>query len=128
MQRHILKSKLHKARVTGADLKYEGSIGIDEALMENADILPNERVEIYNITNGQRFATYTIVAPRNTGEITLNGAAARRVSLGDEIIIVSFGVMDEQEARTFKPQIIILDEKNQIIKGGRAKFIRQVTR
>ena len=128
MQRHILKSKLHKARVTGADLNYEGSIGIDENLMDNADILPNERVEIYNITNGQRFATYTIVAPRNSGEITLNGAAARRVSIGDEIIIVSFGVMDEQEARSFKPQILILDEKNQIIKGGRAKFIRQVTR
>lgn len=127
MQRHILKSKLHRATVTGADLNYEGSIGIDEALMDNADILPNERVEIYNITNGQRFATYTILAPRNSGEIVLNGAAARCVSEGDQIIIVSFGVLDEQEARSYKPRIIILDENNRIIKGGRAKFIRQVT-
>jgi len=128
MQRQMMHSKIHRATVTGADLNYEGSIGIDETLMAQAGILPNERVEIYNISNGQRFATYAIVEQRNSGAIVMNGAAARCAAPGDLIIIVSYCLMDEAEARAHRPKVIMVNAKNEIVRGGRSPYIRQVLR
>lgn len=127
MQRYMMKSKVHRATVTGADLDYEGSIGIDEALMESADLLPNEKVDVYNITNGERFSTYVIPEQKNSGAMVLNGAAARRATVGDLIIVVSYCMMEEKEARGLSPRIIMVDEHNRITKGGPPKFIRQMT-
>ncbi len=112
MKRLMLKSKIHRARVTGANLDYEGSITIDEALLTACDIRPYERVDVYNITNGERFTTYVIKGKR--GEICLNGAAARKVSLGDLVIIASYAVMDEEEAKEYKPKIAFVGEKNEL--------------
>jgi aspartate 1-decarboxylase len=112
MQLTLMKGKIHRATVTGADLHYEGSIGIDRALMEAAGFLKNERVEIYNIASGARFATYVIEEPSQSGAITLNGAAARLVQKGDPIIICAYAQMDEAEARQFQPRVVIVDEQN----------------
>jgi aspartate 1-decarboxylase len=112
MQRTLLKSKLHRATVTEANLQYEGSITIDRNLIDAADLLLFERVEVYNITNGQRFATYVIEAPRGSGEICVNGAAARLVSEGDQVIIASYAALPDHEAREWKPKIILLDQEN----------------
>ncbi|MCF0210495.1 MAG: aspartate 1-decarboxylase [Bacteroidales bacterium] len=106
MQIEVLKSKIHRVKVTQADLNYIGSITIDEALMEAAGILENERVYIYNINTGARFDTYAIKGKRNSGVIGLNGAAARLVQVDDLVIIVSFATMDYEEAKTFKPTVI----------------------
>ncbi len=125
MLREMMKSKIHRATVTGADIDYEGSIGIDENLMREADLLPNERVDVYNLSNGQRFSTYVITAEKNSGAIVLNGAAARCVTVKDRVIIVSYCHVDESELSSFKPNIIVLDERNRIAKGGRTKYIRQ---
>jgi aspartate 1-decarboxylase len=114
MQRIMLKSKLHRATVTDADLHYEGSISIDEALMNAADILPYEKVAIYNVSNGERFSTYAITGKKNSGVICLNGAAARRASRGDLIIIASYVCVDEKQLHGWNPQCILLDEKNRI--------------
>lgn len=100
--------------MTGADLDYEGSITIDEELMEAADILPFEQVQIYNITNGNRFETYTIKGERGSGDICVNGAAARLVSKGDMIIIASYFNLDEEEAVKHEPKLVYVDEKNRI--------------
>ena len=108
----LLKSKIHSATVTMADLHYEGSISIDRALMDAAGFLLNERVEIYNITNGNRFATYVIEAERGSGEIGLNGAAARQVMPGDKVIICAYAAMSEEETRGYKPVVVLVDEKN----------------
>ncbi|MCW5681153.1 MAG: aspartate 1-decarboxylase [Xanthobacteraceae bacterium] len=108
----LIKGKIHRAVVTGADLHYEGSIGIDRALMDAAGFLRNERVEIYNISSGARFATYVIEEPSQSGAITLNGAAARLVQKGDHVIICAYAQMDEQEAKSFKPRVILVDEFN----------------
>jgi aspartate 1-decarboxylase len=124
----MMHSKIHRATVTGADLNYEGSIGIDETLMAQAGILPNERVEIYNISNGQRFATYAIVEQRNSGAIVMNGAAARCAAVGDLIIIVSYCLMDDAEARAHRPKVIMVNAKNEMVRGGRSQYIRQVVR
>jgi aspartate 1-decarboxylase len=110
----MFKSKIHRATVTEANLNYMGSITIDEALMEAADILINEKVQIVNNNNGARFETYVIKGPRNSGVICLNGAAARLVQPGDNVIIISYAMLDRTEARTFKPTILMVDEKNQI--------------
>ena len=104
MQRTVLKSKIHRATVTDADLHYEGSISIDEKLMEEANMLPYEKVDIYNINNGERFSTYIITGERNSGIMCLNGAAARRVAKGDLIIIATFAVVEDEEARVWKPK------------------------
>ncbi|MBN2438607.1 MAG: aspartate 1-decarboxylase [Deltaproteobacteria bacterium] len=114
MQRFMLKSKLHRATVTDADLHYEGSISIDEQLMEAADLLPYEKVDVYNISNGERFSTYVILAPRKSGTICLNGAAARKVSRGDLIIIASYVMVDEADAPTWTPKCIFVDANNRI--------------
>lgn len=114
MQRFMLKSKIHRATVTNADLNYEGSISIDQTLMQAADILPYEKVAIYNVTNGERFSTYAITGKKNTGVICLNGAAARKVACGDIIIIASFALMDESEFTGWVPRNILVDEHNGI--------------
>jgi aspartate 1-decarboxylase len=114
MKIEILKSKLHKAKVTEANLDYIGSIGIDENLMDSVNLIENEKVSIYNITNGERFDTYIIKAPRASGTISLNGAAARKVAVNDYVIIVSYANMDFEEAKTFKPLIVFPDENNNI--------------
>jgi aspartate 1-decarboxylase len=111
----LMKGKIHRARVTGADLNYEGSISIDQQLIEAAGFLVNERVDIYNIDNGARFSTYVIVAPKGSGEIGLNGAAARLAMVGDRVIIVAYAQMDEAEARTFTPRVVLVDEHNRAL-------------
>ncbi|MGP1515129.1 MAG: aspartate 1-decarboxylase [Bacteroidales bacterium] len=113
MQIEVLKSKIHRVKVTQADLNYIGSITIDEELMEAANIIENERVYIYDINNGERFDTYAIKGERGTGIIGLNGAAARKVQLEDLLIIVSFASMDFQEAKQWKP-IVIFPKNNHI--------------
>jgi aspartate 1-decarboxylase len=105
----ILKSKIHRAKVTEANLNYIGSITIDRDLMDAADILPNERVYIVNNNNGERFDTYVIEGERGSGQICLNGAAARKVQPGDVVIITAYATMDYQEAKTFKPKVIFPD-------------------
>jgi aspartate 1-decarboxylase len=111
----LMKGKIHRARVTGADLNYEGSISIDQALIEAAGFLVNERVDIYNIDNGARFSTYVIPAPKGSGEIGLNGAAARLAMLGDRVIIAAYAQMEEAEARAFKPCVVLVDEHNRAL-------------
>lgn len=112
MQIEVVKSKIHRVTVTGANLDYIGSITIDEALIEAANLIEGEKVAIVNVNNGERLETYVIKGPRNSGEITLNGPAARKVQRGDIIIIISYGIMDFEEAKTFKPSIIFPNEKN----------------
>lgn len=116
MKIEVLKSKIHRVSVTGADLNYIGSITIDEDLMEASNIIEGERVYIVNINNGERFDTYVIKGNRKSGEITLNGPAARRVQKGDIIIVISYASMDFEEAKTFKPTIIFPDEKTNLLK------------
>jgi len=115
MRRVFLLSKLHKAKVTGADLQYEGSFGIDQELMEAADILPNEQVHVYNVNSGTRFSTYAIPAPYGSRIMCANGACAHLVSLGDRVIICTYGGLEEKEYKTFKPKVLLLDEKNNFI-------------
>ena len=115
MQRTLLKSKIHRATVTDANLHYQGSIAIDPNLLEAADILPHERVEIYNITNGERFATYAIEGARGAGQIVLNGAAAHKVSVGDLVIIATYAVYAEEETRRHKPSLVFVNARNQIV-------------
>jgi aspartate 1-decarboxylase len=110
----MLKSKLHRATVTDADLNYEGSISIDEGLMEAADLLPFEKVDIYNISNGERFSTYAIPGKRTTGTICLNGAAARKASRGDLVIIASYVLVEDAGAPGWTPKCILLDAHNRI--------------
>lgn len=114
MNIEVLKSKIHRATVTEADLDYMGSITIDEDLMNAANLIEGEKVSIYNITNGERFSTYVIKGISGSGAIGLNGAAARRVMLGDLIIIISYASMDFEEAKSFKPFIIFPDEHNKL--------------
>lgn len=114
MQIEVLKSKIHKATITMSDLNYIGSIAIDENLMEAVNVIENERVHIYNITNGERFETYVIKGERGSGIISLNGAAARKVAIGDKVIIVSYASMDFEEAKSFKPIIVFPDENNNL--------------
>lgn len=117
MQITLMKGKIHRASVTEADLHYEGSISIDQALLDAAGFLINERVEIYNIDTGARFATYVIPAPRASGIIGLNGAAARLAMPGDKVIIVAYASLDEAEAKSFKPRVVLVDRENRILSG-----------
>ncbi len=112
MKRIMCKSKIHRATVTHADLHYEGSISIDVDLLEAADILPYEKVSVWNVNNGKRFETYAIKGQRGSGVICTNGAAARLVSKGDLIIIASFVQMEDEQARTFKPKMVFVDSNN----------------
>ncbi|MCG8401145.1 MAG: aspartate 1-decarboxylase [Firmicutes bacterium] len=110
----LFKSKIHRAVVTQADLNYVGSITIDETLMESADIMPHEKVQVVNNNNGSRFETYVIPAPRDSGIICLNGAAARLVQPGDTVIIITYAMMTREEARQFKPTVVLVDENNRV--------------
>ncbi|MEK8179203.1 aspartate 1-decarboxylase [Flavobacterium buctense] len=112
MHIEVVKSKIHRVTVTGADLNYIGSITIDESLMEASNLIEGEKVTIVNINNGERFETYVIKGLKNSGEITLNGPAARRVQKGDIIIIISYALMDFEEAKTFKPWLVFPNEKD----------------
>lgn len=114
MQRIMLRAKLHRVSVTQCDLNYEGSCGIDADLLDAANILPNEKIELYNVNNGERFSTYAIVGKRGSGEISLNGAAARRVQLGDLMIICTYAPMNEEEIASYTPKIVFVNDKNQI--------------
>ena len=111
MNIEVVKSKIHRVTVTGADLDYMGSITIDEDLMDAANLIEGERVYIVNINNGERIDTYIIKGERNSGEINLNGPAARKVQRGDIIIIISYAQMDFEEAKSFKPSLIFPNEK-----------------
>ncbi|SFA99857.1 L-aspartate 1-decarboxylase [Flavobacterium swingsii] len=112
MQIEVVKSKIHRVTVTGADLNYIGSITIDEVLLEASNIIEGEKVNIVNINNGERFETYAIKGAKNSGEITLNGPAARKVHKGDVIIIMSYARMDFEKAKTFKPWLVFPNEKD----------------
>ncbi len=113
--RSMLKSKIHRARVTQVDLDYEGSITIDRCLMEASDILPYERVEVLNINNGARFSTYAIEGEANSGVIAINGAAARLAAKGDIVIIVSYCEVPDDEAAGITPRIVLVDNQNRIV-------------
>ncbi|SFK91089.1 L-aspartate 1-decarboxylase [Paenibacillus sp. 1_12] len=115
MFRTMLKSKIHRATVTEANLNYVGSITIDEDLIDLIDILPNEKVQIVNNNNGARFETYVIPGPRGSGVICLNGAAARLVHPGDTVIILSFVMMSDEEAKKHTPSIAIMGENNEVV-------------
>jgi len=112
MMRNMMKSKIHRATVTEANLNYVGSITIDEELMEAADLWENEKVQVVNINNGARLETYVIPGPRGSGVICLNGAAARHAQPGDRVIIISYALMTEEEARTYRPRVVLADDAN----------------
>ncbi|VCU69092.1 Aspartate 1-decarboxylase precursor [Pigmentiphaga humi] len=114
MQRVMLRAKIHRVAVTQADLNYEGSCGIDEDFLDAAGMKEYERIELYNINNGERFSTYIIKGRRGSGEISLNGAAARRAHVGDLMIICTYGSMTDEEAETFRPRVVLVDENNRI--------------
>jgi aspartate 1-decarboxylase len=116
MQIEVFKSKIHRVKVTEADLNYIGSITIDEDLLDAANMIEGEKVQIVNINNGERIETYTIKGKRGSGEVCLNGPAARRVAVGDIVIIISYGIMDFELAKTFKPSIVFPNEENNLLK------------
>jgi len=109
----MLKSKIHKVRITATHLHYEGSLAIDEKLLKKADILPGEKIEVFNLNNGIRFETYAIKAKAGSGQICLNGPAARAGVVGDEIIIVSYAILEDNQAKALKPKIVHVDAQNQ---------------
>ena len=114
MFRTLLKSKIHRVAVTQCELHYEGSCAIDEDLLDAANITENEQIHIWNINNGERFVTYAIKAPRGSGIFSLNGSAARRAAVGDLIIIAAFGLVAEEGVAAHEPQLVFMDEKNQV--------------
>ena len=129
MTRKLLRAKIHRATVTGADLHYEGSVTIDRELMDRADLVTHEAVAVWNVTNGERFETYAIPGRRGSGVVCVNGAAAHKVSKGDLVIIAAFSWMDEKEARAWKPHVVFVDEKNRPAelreeRGGQATLRR----
>ena len=115
MQRFMLRSKIHRATLTGTDLDYEGSIAIDRSLMDAADILPGEQVHVLNLHNGERLITYAIVAPAGSGTMLLNGPAARLGAPGDIVIVLTYCSVSDDEARKLKPTVVRVDAKNRII-------------
>ncbi len=114
MQLRVLRGKIHRARVTGADLNYEGSIEIDSSLMDAVGILPYEEVQIWSLTNGERWTTYALPAKRESGIVAVNGAAARKAQVADELIISTFAIVEEKDALGWKPKVIHVDEKNRV--------------
>lgn len=115
MQRLMLKSKLHRVTVTHADLEYEGSCAIDETLLDAADIREYQQIDIYNVSNGERFTTYAIRAQRDSGVISVNGAAAHKAHPGDIIIIASYAMYNELELQKFEPDLVYVDNRNRIV-------------
>jgi aspartate 1-decarboxylase len=122
MHRNMLRSKIHRATVTGADLHYEGSVTIDADLLARADILAHQEVEIWNVTNGERFRTYALEGQAGSGVVCVNGAAAHKVERGHLVIIATFGWMTDSEAREWKPAVVFVDERNRPVEraGERA--------
>ena len=116
MQRHLLKSKIHRATITSADLHYEGSLTVDEDLLDAADLRTHEEVQVVNVNNGARFSTYVIPGPRGSGVLQLNGAAARLGMAGDLVIVISYGAFDEAEAARHHPTVVFVDDKNRIVR------------
>jgi len=115
MQRTMLKAKLHRVRVTHSELHYEGSCAIDDDLLEAADIREYQQIDIYNVTNGERFTTYAIRAQRGSGVISVNGAAAHKANPGDILIIATYAMYSELELQKFHPQLVYVDERNRIV-------------
>jgi len=113
--RTVLKGKLHRVTTTHSELHYEGSCAIDEDLLNAADILEYEQIDIYNVTNGERFTTYAIRGERGSGIVSVNGAAARKAAPGDLLIVVSYGVLTEDEVRYFQPRLVYVDARNRIL-------------
>lgn len=118
MRRTMMKSKIHRATVTDANLHYQGSVTIDPLLLEAADMLENERVEVYDVTNGNRFATYAIPGAPGRGEICLNGAAAHLVAKGDLVILATYAEYEDAEARQHKPRVVFVDGENRALSGS----------
>lgn len=114
MRRIMLKAKIHRARVTETNINYEGSLSLDKGLMDAAGIMPFEQVQVYNITNGERFSTYLIKGDRDSGVVGVNGAAAHKAKVGDKLIIASYVLLEEDELDFFMPKILILDENNKV--------------
>ena len=112
---HVVKSKIHRVKVTGAELNYIGSITIDKDLLDAANIVEGEKVQVVNNNNGERLETYAIPGPRGSGEITLNGAAARKVSEGDILILITYAILTQEEAKTFKPSLVFPNQDNLLI-------------
>ena len=123
MRRTLLKSKIHRATVTGADVDYEGSVTIDADLMDAAGFLEFEAVQIWDVTNGERFETYTIRGEPDSGVVCINGAAAHKVSVGDLVIIAAFGWMDGDEARDWEPSVVFVDERNRQVEFERRREV-----
>ena len=129
MQRFMLKSKIHRATVTHADVEYEGSLTLDEDLLDAADIVPFEQVHVWNVTQGTRLWTYAMAGKRGSGVVCVNGAAAHKVAKGDLVIIAAFSWMDEEEARSWRPRVVFVDETNRPVerreeRGGQAELRR----
>ncbi len=116
MQRHLMKSKIHRATITSADLHYEGSLTVDEELLDAADLVPYEEIQVVNINNGSRFTTYVIAGERGSGVVQLNGAAARLGLAGDLVILIAYASMEDAEARRFTPRVVFVDERNRIVR------------
>lgn len=121
MLRIMCKSKIHRAKVTRKDLNYGGSIGIDKALLELGNILPNEMVQVVNLNNGARFETYVVEEPENSGTIALYGPAAYQGEIGDLVIIISYGIVDEKEARSLDPKVVYVDGGNKAVRKKKAE-------
>jgi len=120
--RTMLRGKIHRATVTGADVNYEGSVTVDLDLLERADILPFEQVDVWNVTNGERFQTYALEGTRGSGVVCINGAAAHRAAAGDIVIIAAFAAMSDAEARAWQPRVVFVDAENRVVevRGERA--------
>jgi aspartate 1-decarboxylase len=123
----MLKSKIHRAHVTGADVDYEGSIALDPELMDAADILPFELVHVLDITNGARLQTYAIEGRRGSGDVVINGAAARMVGEGDLVIVLSYQTVSEEDARSLRPRLVYVDEANRIKQVGSERLAQEAT-
>lgn len=129
MYRNMLRSKIHRATVTGANLDYEGSVTIDTELLDRADILPHQEVEIWNVTNGERFRTYALPGQPGSGVICINGAAAHKAREGHLVIIATFGWMTEEEARNWHPKVVFVDSQNRpVVRSGEVPGQADVTR
>jgi aspartate 1-decarboxylase len=118
MQRFMLHAKIHRATVTQADLHYVGSLTIDRDLMDAAGLLPGEQVDVVDVDNGNRLTTYAIEGERGSGILCVNGAAARLISPGDTVIVIAYAAMEDEEARTFEPQVVFVDQQNRIVEVG----------
>jgi len=118
MQRHLMKSKVHRATITATDLHYEGSLTVDEDLLDAADLVAHEEIHVVNVNNGSRFTTYVIPGPRGSGVMQLNGAAARLGHPGDRVILIAYGVFTEPEAQRHTPRVVFVDERNRVVRAS----------